>query len=73
MKSDLLEEITALIDGEIKDKSRARELDFLIGRDEVLAFEKHVQLSIKSLCGKRFSAQKAPAYLSDSIKNKLLS
>lgn len=73
MQTDLLEEITALVDGEIADKARSHELSNLINNDENLSFEKHVQISVKSLCKNRFAKQKAPEFLISSIKNKLLS
>lgn len=72
MQTDLLEEITALVDGEITDMTRKKELLKLIINDEKLVFEKHVQVSVKSLCRKRFANQKTPNFLAESIKSKLL-
>lgn len=73
MQTDLLEEITAFVDGEIADKDRSHKLSEIIMKDEYLSFEKHVQLSVKFLCKNRDVNQRTPEFLISSIKNKLLS
>ena len=72
MGIEIREEITALVDNEITDKSRIEELSLLLENDEKLLLEHHIQHKVKSLCKERFASQKAPDYLSVSIRSKIL-
>ena len=71
MNKEILEEITALVDKEIKDPARVNELFREIENDPMLKFEYNVQLSTKNLLSSRFANQKAPEYLTESIRSQI--
>lgn len=75
MNSEVYENITALVDNEIKEKERRETLRRQIENNEDLKFEFEVQQSVKSLLKERFADQKAPEFLKaqvlESIKSKV--
>lgn len=71
MHIDLLEEITALVDGEISDAKRVIELSDIINSDNNLGFERFIQSKIKSVCSQRLTKEKTPISIVESIKSKI--
>lgn len=70
-KLEIFEQITALVDNEL-DSTRASQLKEKINTDSVLYEEYMVQSEIKHLLQNRFSAQTAPSYLYQNIKNSII-
>jgi len=71
MNKDILEDITALADKEIRDKSREKVLFELIRNDEEVGLEYEIQTGIKSLMRERFASGTCPTVLMQKITSTL--
>jgi len=68
---ELLDEITSLVDNELKDSVVAERLQKLITIDHNLRREYLIQKSIKNLLNMRLSKCKAPSCLCEKLKIQL--
>lgn len=68
---NILEEISALLDNEIKNPEREKELSNLIRDDKNLEIEFNVQSEMKTLLNKRFADSSAPSHIREQIISKI--
>lgn len=68
---ELIDEITSLVDNELKDFLIADRLKKLIHEDKNLRREYLIQKSIKNLLNRRLACSKPPACLCGRLKSKL--
>jgi hypothetical protein len=71
-QSELFEQITALVDNEIKDAVELRKTRELVEENETLKAEFLIQSQIKSSLKNRFGKVEAPAYLKERIVKQIL-
>ncbi len=66
---ELVDEITSLVDNELKDKEIAKRLQKIIADDQALLKEYVIQKSIKNLLNSRLTLDKLPPCLCNRLKN----
>ncbi len=69
---DILEQITALVDGELKDKDKKEKINSLVNESKELNVEYKIQSIIKNTVRSKIKVTETPAYLKENVLKQII-